>query len=371
MQLKSESSMHQALKIGQSFWYDGLIQTAEFRRMIDEDGLRGATTNPAIFEKALAGEEYDAQICEFSKTQDPEEIFKTLAIQAVQEVANIFLPVYQETRGLDGYVSLEVSPLLAYDTHATLREARELWRLVNRRNVMIKIPATRESLPAVETALADGINVNVTLIFSVERYREVMDAYIHGLEKRAGFDLPISEIASVASFFVSRVDSAMDKILDNKIALSHSVSEKESLRGLLGKTAIANSKVAYEEFRRVFSGARFQKLQSKGAILQRPLWASTGTKNPDYSDVLYVEALIGPDTVNTMPPPTLAAFLDHGVAASAIESGMAAAHTTLKNLSEAGIDLAAVTENLEKAGVELFCEAYRKIIQRIGAKKGP
>ena len=361
--------MRQALKIGQSFWYDGLISTAEFRRMIEEDGLRGATTNPAIFEKALAGQEYDSHIQELAKTQNDEEIFKTLAIRAVQEVATVFLPVYQETRGLDGYVSLEVSPLLAYDTAATLREARELWRLVNRSNVMIKIPATREGLPAIEAALADGINVNVTLIFSVERYREVMDAYIQGLQKRAGFDWQVSEIASVASFFVSRVDSAVDKILENKIAASQNTAEKETLKALLGKAAIANSKVAYEEFKRVFSGARFQKLQSKGAILQRPLWASTGTKNANYSDVLYVESLIGPDTVNTMPPATLEAFLDHGISASTIESEMADAHAALKNLAAVGIDLSSVTQDLEKAGVEIFCEAYRKIIQRIGAKK--
>ena len=369
MQVKMENSLRETLKIGQSLWYDGLISIPEFQKMINEDGLRGATTNPAIFEKALAGHEYDGRIRELAKTQNEEEIYKTLAIRAVQDVANAFLPVYQETRGLDGYVSIEVSPLLAYDTDATIREARELWRLVNHPNVMIKIPATRQGLPAIQTVLSEGINVNITLIFSVERYREVMDAYIQGLQKRAGFDFPVSEIASVASFFVSRVDSAVDKLLENKIAASHNAAEKEKLKSLLGKTAIANSKVAYEEFRKVFSGARFQKLQSKGAILQRPLWASTGTKNPAFSDVLYVESLIGPDTVNTMPPATLAAFRDHGVAASTIETDLAGAHADLNTLSEIGIDLAAVTQDLEKAGVELFCDAYRKIIQGIGAKK--
>ncbi len=369
MQLKTESPLRQALKLGQSLWYDGLISTEEFQRMIEEDGLRGATTNPAIFEKALAGNEYDARIRDLAKTQNAEEIFKTLAVRAVQGVANVFLPVYQETRGLDGYVSLEVSPLLAYDTDATIREARELWRLANHPNVMIKIPATREGLPAIETILSEGINVNVTLIFSVERYREVMEAYLQGLQKRAGREFQISDIASVASFFVSRVDSAVDKMLEAKIAASSNEAEKEKLRALLGKTAIANSKVAYEEFKKVFSGARFQKLQSKGAILQRPLWASTGTKNPAYSDVVYVETLIGQDTVNTMPPATMAAFADHGNAASTIELDMDAAHAALSQIKEAGIDLAAVTQDLEKAGVEIFCDAYRKIIQGIESKK--
>ncbi len=368
MQLKTENAMRQVLKLGQSLWYDGLIAPAEFRRMIEEDGLRGATTNPAIFEKALAGHEYDARIRELLKTQNEAEIFKTLAVAAVRDVANVFLPVYQETRGLDGYVSLEVSPLLAYDADATIREARELWRLVNHPNVMIKIPATRQSLPAIETALCEGINVNVTLIFSVERYREVMDAYIRGLERRAGLGMSVSEIASVASFFVSRVDSAVDKMLEAKIAASSGPAQ-DQLKALVGRAAIANSKAAYEEFKRVFSGARFQKLQSKGAILQRPLWASTGTKNPAFSDVLYVESLIGPDTVNTMPPATLAAFCDHGTAASAIENDMEGARAVLGGLKDAGIDLLAVTQDLEKAGVELFCDAYRKIIQAISAKK--
>ncbi len=359
LEMTAENSVRQALKIGQSFWYDGLISIPEFERMIEEDGLRGATTNPAIFEKALAGQEYDAKIAELSKTQNDGEIFKSLAVQAVREVAQVFLPVYQETRGRDGYVSLEVSPLLAYDTDATIREARELWRLVNQPNVMIKIPATREGLPAIEAVLADGINVNVTLIFSVERYREVMDAYIRGLEKRAGLGFPIENISSVASFFVSRVDTAVDALL----------AKDPQNQALLGKAAIANSKAAYEEFKKVFSGARFQKLQSKGALLQRPLWASTGTKNPNYRDVVYVETLMGPDTVNTMPPPTLQAFKDHGVSASTLEQDMDQAHQVLERLKSLGISLNQITQDLEKAGVELFCDAYRKIIQRIGAKK--
>ncbi len=367
--MKTESTLRQTLKLGQSLWYDGLISIPEFNRMIQEDGLRGATTNPAIFEKALAGTAYDAQIRDLAKTQSDEEIYKALAVRAVQDVCDAFLSVYQEARALDGYVSIEVSPLLAYDTEGTLREARELWRLVNRKNAMIKIPATREGLPAIQTALSEGINVNVTLIFSVERYREVMDAYIRGLEKRAGLDFSVSNISSVASFFVSRVDTAVDKILEGRIAASPGAADKEALKALLGKTAIANSKAAYDEFKRVFNGPRFQKLQSKGATCQRPLWASTGTKNPAYSDVIYVESLIGPDTVNTMPPPTLDAFRDHGIAASTLETGIPEALETLSTLKASGIDLAVITQELEKAGVELFADAYRKIIQGIGAKR--
>ncbi len=367
--MKTENTLRQTLKLGQSLWYDGLIAIPEFNRMIQEDGLRGATTNPAIFEKALAGHVYDAPIRELAKTQSDDEIYKTLAVRAVQEVCDAFLGVYQEARGLDGYVSIEVSPLLAYDTDATLSEARELWRLVNRKNAMIKIPATSQGIPAIQAAIADGMNVNVTLIFSVERYREVMDAYIRGLEKRAGLDFSINNIASVASFFVSRVDTAVDKLLDAKIAASSSAAEKESLQSLLGKAAIANSKAAYEEFRRVFGGPRFQKIQSKGAACQRPLWASTGTKNPAYSDVLYVETLIGPDTVNTMPPATLEAFSHHGTAAATLETGTEEARAVLERLKAAGIDMAKITQDLEKAGVELFADAYRKIIQGIGAKR--
>lgn len=365
---KIENPLLQTLKHGQSLWYDGLISPADFRRMIREDGLRGATTNPAIFEKALAGSAYDADIRALAPSQNDEEIFKTLAVRAVQEIADVFLPVYQETRGLDGYVSLEVSPLLARDGDATLREARELWRAVRRPNVMIKIPATKESLPAIASAIADGINVNVTLIFSVERYREVMDAYLRGLEKRVSLGQPVNAVASVASFFVSRVDTAIDKILEARIAQA-SGAQKSELESLLGKAAIANSKAAYEEFKKVFGGFRFQRLQSKGAVLQRPLWASTGTKNPRYSDVLYVETLIGPDTVNTMPPPTMDAFRDHGKAASTIERDTTEARAVLAKISELGIDLSTVTQELENAGVELFNDAYRKIIQGIGAKR--
>lgn len=365
---KLENPLLQTLKHGQSLWYDGLIGIAEFRRMIREDGLRGATTNPAIFEKALSGDQYDAEIRTLAATQSDEQIYQTLAVRAVQDVADAFLPVYQETKGLDGYVSIEVSPLLARDTDGTLREARELWRAVRRPNVMIKIPATREGLPAITAALADGINVNVTLIFSVERYREVMDAYIRGLEKRASLDFAVTGIASVASFFVSRVDSAVDAALAKKIAAG-----EKGLEPLLGRAAIANSKLAYDEFKKVFGGFRFQKLRTRGANVQRPLWASTGTKNPAYSDVLYVESLIGPDTVNTMPPPTLDAYRDHGSVPadvpSPVESGVEDARLSLEALSRSGIDLATVTQDLEQAGVELFCDAYRKIIKGIGAKR--
>lgn len=368
-EIRMDNPLRQALKEGQSFWYDGLISNAEFERMIREDGLRGATTNPAIFEKALSGSEYDAEIKRFPKQANDEEIYKTLAVKAVQEVADAFLPVYQETSAKDGYVSIEVSPLLAANTDGTIREARELWRLVSRPNVMIKIPATLEGIPAIETILSEGIPVNVTLIFSVERYREVIYAFLRAFEKRAEAGLPLSGIASVASFFVSRVDTAVDKILDSKIASAESPAEKDKLKNLLGKAAIANSKAAYEEFKAIFSSARFAKLESRGAQVQRPLWASTGTKNPAYRDVLYVETLIGPDTVNTMPPPTMAAFRDHGIVAPTLEKEVPQALQALKELKSIGIDLDRIVLDLEKAGVELFCDAYRKIIQGIGEKR--
>jgi len=251
-----------------------------------------------------------------------------------------------------------VSALLARDTEATLREARELRALVNRPNVMVKVPATKEGIPAIETLISEGININVTLIFSNTRYREVMEAYLTGLEKRVAKGLPVSGIASVASFFVSRVDSAVDKELESK-----------SLKALAGKAAIANSKLAYREFERVFRTPRFEKLSAKGAHVQRPLWASTGTKNPAYSDVLYVESLIGPDTVNTLPPATYSAFRDHGKAVPSIKTGLAEAEKFLQDLEKTGISLDAVTQGLERAGVELFADSHRKIIQHIGARK--
>ena len=367
---KPQNPLQQILSHGQSIWYDGLVSKEEFEKMIEEDGIRGATTNPTIFEKAISGGTYDTQIAELQRTYSPEGIFKRLAVQAVQEVADLFLPVFQKTGGQDGFVSIEVSPLLAYETEATVQEARELWHLVNRKNVMIKIPATKQGIHAITAVIAEGVNVNITLIFSIQRYREVMEAYVSGLEKRQTESKPVSGIASVASFFVSRVDTAVDKWIEEKIQSSKYASRSETLKGLLGKAAIANSKLAYKEFENQFSSFRFRRLKSKGAQVQRPLWASTGTKNPMYSDVLYAEALIGPNTVDTMPPATLAAFRHHGVAAARLTKGLEEASQVFKELQLVGADLTAVTEKLEAEGVQLFADSYLKLVAGIQAKSG-
>jgi transaldolase/glucose-6-phosphate isomerase len=311
--------------------------------MIQEDGLRGATTNPTIFEKALGRQGGSS--------------YKTLIVKAVQGIADIFRPVYEETNGEDGFVSIEVSPLLAYDTAKTVEEARELFRAVARKNVMVKIPATAEGIPAIRQVIAEGIPVNVTLIFSVRRYREVMEAYLSGLEDRTARGLSLRGIAAVASFFVSRVDTAVDKWLDEK-----------GISGLQGRAAIANSKVAYEAFEGVFASDRFSRLEKQGAQIQRPLWASTGTKNPLYGDVLYVEALMGPHTVNTLPPATFQAFRDHGVPAARLKENLHQAHEVLDALESHGLSLEAVTDELEKAGVQLFSDSYHKIIQVLSGK---
>ena len=365
----TQNPLKQALNFGQSIWYDGLISKAEFEKMIREDGIRGATTNPTIFEKALNHHDYDADIAALSKTHSAENIYQTLAVRAVQQVADVFLPVFQEANGQDGFVSIEVSPLLAFDTAGTIREAKELYQLVNRKNIMIKIPATKEGIPAIRAVIAEGINVNVTLIFSVERYEAVMDAYLSGLEQRASEKKSVSSIASVASFFVSRVDSSIDKILEEKLKLEKSADRSALLKDLLGKAGIANSKAAYESFEKIFSSLRFKKLKDLGAQVQRPLWASTGTKNPAYSDVLYVEALMGPQTVDTIPPATLDAFRDHGVAGAGLTQGLTEAHAVLKKLKGEGISLDQITLDLEKAGVQSFSDSYKKLIECIQAKK--
>ena len=366
VQVKTENPLKQVLKFGQSLWYDGLIAPKDFECLIREDGIRGATTNPTIFEKALSSHEYDAHIRKaLALGGTAEGIYRDLAVRAVQEVADVFLPVYRQTGGGDGYVSIEVSPLLAYQTEATLCEARQLHRLVGRQNIMIKVPATREGVPAVRRLIAEGINVNVTLIFSVERYREVMDAYLGGLQERAKAGGQVRNVASVASFFVSRVDTAVDGLLQKKIENGTG----PSLKKWLGKAAIANSKLAYKEFESVFSKERFKVLEAKGARRQRPLWASTGTKNPEYGDVFYVEALIGPESVDTMPAATMDAYRDHGHPASRIREGADEAVKVFKMLAQEGVLMADVTRQLEEAGVKSFSDSYQKILKDVEAKR--
>lgn len=349
----------------QSIWLDlidrQLMNSGSLQRLIDEDGVRGLTSNPAIFEKAISGSsDYDddiRQLAQEGKSND--DIFYGVAISDIKRAADIFLPVYDDgVVGADGYVSLEVSPRLALDTNGTIEQARELWKAVDKPNVMIKIPGTEPGLPAIRQAISEGININVTLLFGLERYEAVAEAYIAGLEERAAKGLPINGIASVASFFLSRIDVLIDPMLDEKGA-----------GDLKGEVAIASAKKAYEIYKRVFGSDRFQKLRDKGATPQRLLWASTGSKNPAFSDVKYVEALIGPKTVNTLPLETLEAYRDHGQAEARLEQDMDHATRVLARVKELGIDLLAVTMQLETEGIDKFIKPYDKLMAAIDEQK--
>jgi transaldolase/glucose-6-phosphate isomerase len=359
----------QLAKVGQSVWYDQtdrkLISTGKLQKMIDEDDLRGMTSNPTIFEKAIGGsEDYDAQLQMLaSQGKSRDEIYDELVSEDIGNAADIFKPVYERTGGDDGYVSLEVSPLLAQRTDETVAEAQRLFAKLGRKNVMIKIPATPEGIPAIEEAIALGININVTLIFSNDVYAQVIEAYLRGLERRAAEGLPIGYIASVASFFVSRIDSAADKQIEAKL------KDDSSLEPLLGKIAIANAKMAYQLFKQVFTSERYIKLRDLGARVQRPLWASTGTKNPKYSDVLYIESLIAADTVNTVPPATYDAFKDHGRVTLSIEQDVDEARRTLATFEEKGFSLDAITEKLTADGVTSFNESFVQLMQTIEARR--
>jgi transaldolase/glucose-6-phosphate isomerase len=351
-------------KAGQSVWFDQmerkLVSTGNLQRMIEEDDLRGLTSNPTIFEKAIGGsEDYDAQLRTLaSQGKSRDEIYDELVLEDIANAADVFLPVYEKTNGEDGYVSLEVSPAMATDTQATISEAKRLFARLRRPNVMIKIPATPEGIPAIEAAIADGINVNVTLIFSNEVYAQVIDAYLRGLETRASQNLPIGNISSVASFFVSRIDAMADKQLEEK-----------GITDLQGKVAIANAKMAWQLFKQVFTSERFTKLRDKGARVQRPLWASTGTKNRKYSDVLYIESLIAPDTVNTIPPATYAAFKDHGRVEVAIENDLDEARRVLETFEAKGFSLKAITDKLTEDGVKSFNDSFAQLLLTIEARR--
>ncbi len=360
---------------GQSIWYDNIsremIQSGEIQRLIDEYGVLGMTSNPTIFEKAIGeGNFYDESIMDMID-RAPDMIFDAVAIEDIQHAADILRPVYDRTKGVDGYISLEVSPLLANDTETTLSEAKRLFKAVDRPNLMIKIPGTPAGLPAIEEALFAGININVTLLFSVQNYVEVAERYIRALERRLDAGLPVDQLASVASFFLSRIDSLVDKQLENNIraAQGRDLDRVSANNQLLGKTAIANAKVAYRHFKQLFYGDRFARLRSAGARAQRPLWASTGTKNPAYSDVMYMNSLIGPETVNTVPRPTLLAFKDHGTAAPTLEENLDNAQEVLDKLAEVGIDLDKLTHQLQVDGVESFIDSFKKLIARIEGKR--
>ncbi len=356
-------------KAGQSVWFDQmerkLVTSGKLAQLIEEDDLRGLTSNPTIFEKAIGGsEDYDAQLRTLaSQGKSRDEIYDELVIEDIGNAADVFRPVFEKTNGEDGYVSLEVSPLLANDTAHTVSEAKRLFTRLAHPNVMIKIPATPEGIPAIEQAIALGININVTLIFSLDVYAQVIEAYLRGLEKRASQGLPIGHIASVASFFVSRIDAQADKQLDAKI------KDDPSLAELKGKVAIANAKMAYALFKQIFTSERFIKLRDKGARVQRPLWASTGTKNPQYSDVLYVETLIGPDTVNTIPPATYDAFKDHGKVELTLEENLDDAKRVLDTFKAKGFSLNDITTKLTADGVKSFNESFEQLMMTIEARR--
>ncbi len=361
---------------GQSVWLDfitrELVREGGLKRLIERDGLRGLTSNPTIFEKAIgAGEAYDAQLKGLvAQDQDAATIFETVAATDVREACDLFLALYEETGGQDGFVSLEVSPRLARDTEATVAEARRLWAAVDRPNVLIKVPGTAEGAVAAGTLLREGISVNVTLLFSLASHTRVMWAYVEALEGRAAAGEPIDRVASVASFFISRVDTLVDKLIEAKIAEAGAdTAQATQLRSLQGRVAVANAKLAYANFQEIFGGARFAALAARGARVQRPLWASTGTKNPTFSDVLYVDALIGPDTVTTLPPATLDAFRDHGVVRRTIDSGVNEARATMAALAEVGIDIDAVTRQLEEEGVALFAKSFDDLLAGVEQKR--
>jgi transaldolase len=364
--MAEKSRLHKLSELGQSVWIDylsrDLLHSGELARMTKEDAVVGVTSNPTIFQKAISsGEAYDGQLREvLAEERDPKEVFLRLAVQDVSDALDLLRPIWDEGSGKDGYVSLEVDPNLAYDTEGTVQEAIRLHALVDKPNLFVKIPATKPGLPAIEDMIAKGKSINVTLIFSLGRYEEVARAYIRGLERLVAGGGDPSTVASVASFFVSRVDTETDKRLDE-------IGSHDKLKG---KLAIANAKLAFELYKELFSGETWAFLESKGATPQRPLWASTSTKNPEYRDVMYVEELIGPMTVNTMPEETIQAFQDHGEVALTLEQGIDEARQLLADLEKAGIDYDDVTETLEKEGVEKFADSFRELLEGIRAKSG-
>src|SRR3954447_14422126 len=360
----SKSRLHKLSDLGQSVWIDSLsremMDSGELDRLIEEDAVVGVTTNPSIFQKALDSDSYDDEMRELMDDEtDDKEVFFKLAVTDVRRACDILRPVWDEGNGRDGWVSLEVEPDIASDTDATKREATRLSEMVDRPNVFIKIPATEAGLQAIEDSIADGIPINVTLIFSLERYKKVAEAYIKGLERHVEDGGDASKLASVASFFVSRVDTEADKRLD----------EIDGGDDLKGKLAIANARLAYETYKEIFSGSDWEALAAKGASPQRCLWASTSTKNPDYRDVLYVEELIGPDTVNTMPTETVEAFQDHGEVGETLEQGVDEARHVLEQFEEAGIDYDDVVRVLEEEGVQKFADSFKELFADIEAKR--
>ena len=368
----AQNPLKELTKFGQSVWLDyirrDLFTSGELKRLIEEDGLRGMTSNPSIFEKAIAGSNLYAQtLAELEKRKDLDAKgrYEELAIKDIQDAADFLKPVYQQTNKRDGYVSLEVSPYLAHKTQETLDEARRLWKRVGRENLMVKVPGTPEGIPAFQQLISEGININVTLLFAFDVYVRVADAYIAGLEAFAKSGGDVSRIASVASFFISRIDTLVDGEIDAKLKTATNPADQALLQSLHGKVAIANGKLTYQRYKQIFSGPRWDALASRGAQTQRVLWASTSTKNPKYSDVYYVEELIGPDTVDTIPPATFDAFRDHGKPRASLEENVQAAQQTMQGLEKAGISMKAATDKLTVAGVKQFSDDFDKLIDAV------
>ena len=364
------------LDYGQSPWMDyirrDLITGGELKRLIQDDGLMGMTSNPSIFAKAISSSNYYSDILDSpeAKKLNATQLYEKIAVRDVQDAADIFRPVYDETRKRDGYVSLEVSPTLALERAKTLEEARRLWKMVNRPNVMIKVPGTKECIPAIRQLLEEGININITLLFAQSAYEQVAEVFIAALEARAAKNQDIAHIASVASFFVSRIDSLADSLIDEKLKSASDPSQKALLNGLKGKVAIANAKVTYKKYQEIFSGPRWNALKAKGAQTQRLLWASTSTKNKAYRDVLYVEELIGADTVDTIPPATFDAFRDHGRLRPSLTENVDQAFKTMSDLEKAGISMKEITDKLLVDGIKLFADAFKELLEATGKSAG-
>lgn len=358
---------------GQAVWLDFLarrfITEGGLKKLVEGDGLTGVTSNPTIFNKAIAGSaDYDSSL-KTAGDFDIMTLYERLAIEDIQHAADVLRPTYEATKRADGYVSLEVSPYLAMSTEATVAEARRLSNAVSRDNVMIKVPATKPGLPAIRQLIGEGINVNITLLFSQQVYEEVVEAYLAGVEHLVAQGGDPSKIASVASFFVSRIDQSVDKLIDECLRQTNDADKRADLTGLRGKIAIANAKLAYQRYKRLFAGARWEKLRAEGARVQRLLWASTGTKNPAYSDVLYIEGLIAPETISTMPPATMDAFRDHGRVQPTLEENIEQARQLMATLEKSGISIDAVTAKLVEEGVQIFADAFDKLLDAVARKR--
>jgi transaldolase/glucose-6-phosphate isomerase len=364
------------LDYGQSPWMDyirrDLLTGGELKRMIHDDGLRGMTSNPSIFAKAIDGSKFYSDILDSpdAKKLNATQLYEKIAVRDVQDAADIFRPVYDESRRRDGYVSLEVSPTLALERDKTIEEARRLWKMVNRPNVMIKVPGTKECIPAIRQLLEEGININITLLFAQSAYEQVAEAFIAALEARAAKNQDIAHIASVASFFVSRIDTLADNLIDEKLKSASDANQKALLNSLKGKVAIANAKVTYKKYQEIFSGPRWNALKAKGAQTQRLLWASTSTKNKAYRDVIYVEELIGADTVDTIPPATFDAFRDHGKLRPSLTENVDQAFKTMSDLEKAGISMKEITDKLLVDGIKLFADAFTELLEATGKTAG-